>query len=230
MGDVEGRSLDIRKNIFFQNKKWTNMDKTIELSDSSADGTIHLDDTNKTIDLESSVEIEDKTASDHYVTAASNTKFLETPKITSTPNVQPPPLRPPNAATAISNSTLFQDVEDEFLHDDSFAEAEEATKQSATQIEEDNNDDSAIESEKVTVDSKHQISSGTEESSTISSANDGQDEGDETDDDEDLQNLIEESSADFERKSIRRNVNWQDLKLPDTCTMLTTNQGARIFI
>ena len=63
------------------------------------------------------------------------------------------------AATAISNSTLFQDVEDEFLHDDSFAEAEEATKQSATQIEEDN-DDSAIESEKVTVDSKHQISSG----------------------------------------------------------------------
>jgi hypothetical protein len=54
---------------------------------------------------------------------------------------------------------LFQDVEDEFLHDDSFAEAEEATKQSATQIEEDN-DDSAIESEKVTVDSKHQISSG----------------------------------------------------------------------
>ena len=72
------------------------MDKTIELSDSSADGTINLDDTNKTIDLESSVEIEDKTASDHYVTAASNTKFLETPKITSTPNVQPPPLRPPN--------------------------------------------------------------------------------------------------------------------------------------
>ena len=72
------------------------MDKTIELSDSSADGTILLDETNKTIDLESSVEIEDKTASDHYVTAASNTKFLETPKITSTPNVQPPPLRPPN--------------------------------------------------------------------------------------------------------------------------------------
>ena len=72
------------------------MDKTIELSDSSPDGTILLDDTNKTIDLESSVEIEDKTASDHYVTAASNTKFLETPKITSTPNVQPPPLRPPN--------------------------------------------------------------------------------------------------------------------------------------
>ena len=72
------------------------MDKTIELSDSSADGTILLDETNKTIDLESSVEIENKTASDHYVTAASNTKFLETPKITSTPNVQPPPLRPPN--------------------------------------------------------------------------------------------------------------------------------------
>ena len=70
----------------------------------------------------------------------------------------------------------------------------------------------------------------TEESSTISSANDGQDEGDETEDDEDLQNLIEESSTDFERKSIRRNVNWQDLKLPDTCTMLTTNQGAKIFI
>ena len=69
-------------------------------------------------------------------------------------------LRNHAAATAISNSTLFQDVEDEFLHDDSFAEAEEATKQSATQIEEDNNDDSAIESEKVTVDSKHQISSG----------------------------------------------------------------------
>lgn len=64
------------------------------------------------------------------------------------------------AATTMSTSPLFQDVEDEFLHDDSFAEAEEATKQSATQIEEDNNDDSAIESEKVTVDSNHQISSG----------------------------------------------------------------------
>ena len=71
----------------------------------------------------------------------------------------------------------------------------------------------------------------TEESSTISSANDGQDEGDETEDDEYLQNLIEESSSKFERKSIRRNLNWwQDLKLPDTCTMLTTNQGAKIFI
>ena len=42
--------------------------------------------------------------------------------------------------------------------------------------------------------------------------------------------IIEESSTDFERKSIRRNVNWQELKLPDTCTMLTTNQGAKIFI
>ena len=75
-----------------------------------------------------------------------------------------------------------------------------------------------------------EILARSEESSTISSANDGQDEGDETEDDEDLQNLIEESSTDFERKSIRRNVNWQDLKLPDTCTMLTTNQGAKIFI
>ena len=72
------------------------MDKTIELSDSSTEETIVLDDTNdknKTIDLESSVEMEsDKTTSDHYVTAASNTKFLENaspPKVTSTPNVQP---------------------------------------------------------------------------------------------------------------------------------------------
>ena len=72
------------------------MDDTIELSDSSTEKTIVLDDTNdknKTIDLESSAEIEsDKTTSDHYVTAASNTKLFENaspPKVTSTPNVQP---------------------------------------------------------------------------------------------------------------------------------------------
>ena len=134
------------------------MDETIELSDSSKEETIVLDDTNdknKTIDLESSTEVDnDKT--DHYVTAASNTKFLENtspPKITSTPNVQ-------LASKKISKSPpMFQDVEDEFLHDDSFAEAEEATRKSPTQIEEDNdNDDSAIESEKAPVNAKRQTS------------------------------------------------------------------------
>ena len=71
------------------------MDETIELSDSSTEQTIVLDDTNdknKTIDLESSVEESDKTTSDHYVIAASNTKLFENaspPKVTSTPNVQP---------------------------------------------------------------------------------------------------------------------------------------------
>jgi len=216
------------------------MDKTIEISDSSADGTIVLDDTNdqnKTIDLESSVEIEDKTTSDHYVTAASNTKFLETPKITSTPNVRTDPSKDPppqnETTTTISKSPLFQDVEDEFLHDDSFAEAEEATKQSPTQIEEDNNDDSAIGSEKAPVDIKHQISTETEESSTVSSANDGQDEDNDTEDEEDIENYIAEDEA-ISTKSgpttNRRNLNWHELKLPDTCTMLTTNQGAKIFI
>ena len=60
-----------------------------------------------------------------------------------------------------SNSTLFQDVEDEFLHDDSFAEAEEATKNSPTEIEDIDNDDSAIESEKASapIEKQHQISS-----------------------------------------------------------------------
>merc|ERR1712223_1571535 len=109
----------------------------------------------------------DKTTSDHYVTAASNTKFLENaspPKVTSTPNVQA------THAKVNSNSTLFQDVEDEFLHDDSFAEAEEATKNSPTEIQDIDNDDSAIESEKAPID-KRQISSDTEESSTVSSAN-----------------------------------------------------------
>ena len=67
----------------------------------------------------------------------------------------------PFAAKLTSNSTLFQDVEDEFLHDDSFAEAEEATKNSPTEIEDIDNDDSAIESEKAPLPSekKRQISS-----------------------------------------------------------------------
>ena len=81
------------------------------------------------------------------MTAASNsTKFLEAnspPKVTSTPNIEP-----------ASRSALFQDVEDEFLHDDSMAEAEEATKKS---LEEDQ--DSAIESEKTPVENNRTVSS-----------------------------------------------------------------------
>jgi len=211
------------------------MDETIELSDSSKEQTIVLDDTNdknKTIDLESSVEESDKTTSDHYVTAASNTKLFENaspPKVTSTPNVQP------THAKVTSNSTLFQDVEDEFLHDDSFAEAEEATKNSPTEIEDIDNDDSAIESEKAPLPSekKRQISSDTEESSTGSSANDNQNEEIETDDEIEECDEAEEihsSGTTCSRKSIRRNVNWDQLKLPDTCTMLTTSQGAKVFI
>ncbi len=126
------------------------MDSTIELSDSSADKTIVLDDSedkNKTIDLDSSVEETEKT-SDHFVTAACTSKFLDNspPKVTSTPNI------PQKNLTAASTS-LFQDVEDEFMHDDSFAEAEEATKRS---LHADDDQDSAIESEKTPVESKAQ--------------------------------------------------------------------------
>ena len=121
------------------------MDKTIELSDSSTDKTIVLDDTkNDTIDLDSSSDME-KTSDMHYVTAASTTKFLadtSPPKITSTPNVP---------SQSINRTALFQDVEDEFLHDDSMAEAEEVTTQSPKVDKSDNEDDSAIESEKAPV-------------------------------------------------------------------------------
>ena len=115
------------------------MDQTIELSDSSIEKTIVLDDSteeknkNQTIELESSVEEEQNGGgeTEHFTTAASNsTKFLDAtasspPKITSTPKV---------------TTSLFQEVEDEFLHDDSFAE-EVAKKE--------DNEDSAIESEHV---------------------------------------------------------------------------------
>merc|ERR1712156_73676 len=222
---------------FVQLNNKSKMDDTIELSDSSTEKTIVLDDTtekNKTIDLESSAEIEsDKTTSDHYVTAASNTKLFENaspPKVTSTPKVQP------THAKLTSNSTLFQDVEDEFLHDDSFAEAEEATKNSPTEIEDIDNDDSAIESEKASapIEKQHQISSDSEESSTVSSANDNQIKDIETDDeidecDEDDEE-INSSATSCSRKFIRRNVTWDELKLPDTCTMLTTSKGAKVFI
>ena len=119
------------------------MDQTIELSDSSTDKTIVLDDTkNDTIELDSSSDME-KTSDLHFVTAASTTKFLTSPpKITSTPNV-------PSSGISVNRTALFQDVEDEFLHDDSMAEAEEVTNQSPKLQSEE--DDSAIESEKAPV-------------------------------------------------------------------------------
>ena len=119
------------------------MDQTIELSDSSIEKTIVLDDSteeknrNRTIELESSVEEEQNggggggSETEHFTTAASNsTKFLDAtasspPKITSTPKV---------------TTSLFQEVEDEFLHDDSFAEEV---------VKKEDNEDSAIESEHV---------------------------------------------------------------------------------
>ena len=73
-----------------------------------------------------------------------------------------------------------------------------------------------------------------EESSTVSSANDNQNKEIETDDeidecDEDDEE-INSSATSCSRKFIRRNINWDELKLPDTCTMLTTSQGAKVFI
>ena len=123
------------------------MDKTIELSDSSTDKTIVLDDTddkNKTIDLDSSSDME-KT-SDHFVTATNSTKLMAgptPPKITSTPNI---PMQ------NVNRTALFQDVEDEFLHDDSFAEATEKTANQTPSVGKSSEEgDSAIESGKAPV-------------------------------------------------------------------------------
>ena len=131
------------------------MDSTIEISDSSANQTVVLDDTDdEKSKNNSSVQIldssnddpkedDDETAS-HFVTASTTGKFLmenTPPKVTSTPRqiVQ-------NAPKDHEQSTMiFHDVEDEFLHDESFAEPVEREKHPS---EKDEDEDSAIESEK----------------------------------------------------------------------------------
>ena len=125
------------------------LDDTIDL-DSTAENTIVLDDSkDKTVDLISSDEDEEE---QNYVTAASNTRFLENttpPKITSTPNIERP--------VAPTQTSLFQEVEDEFVHDDSITEDALAVT-AHEKISQD--DDSAIESEKAPVETtKRQISS-----------------------------------------------------------------------
>ena len=125
------------------------LDDTIDL-DSTTENTIVLDDSkDKTVDLISSDEDEEE--EQNYVTAASNTRFLENttpPKITSTPNVERP--------LAPAQTSLFHEVEDEFVHDDSITEDALAV----TAQEKSQDDDSAIESEKAPVETiKRQISS-----------------------------------------------------------------------
>lgn len=126
------------------------MDSTIEISDSSTNQTIVLDDTDddKRKNNSSVVEILDSSADDlkddetsHFVTASTTGKFQmenSPPKVTSTPRLVQIAPRSHDSSTMI-----FQDVEDEFLHDDSFAEPVE---QQPSKIDED--EDSAIESEK----------------------------------------------------------------------------------
>ena len=84
------------------------MEKTIVL-----DSTIDESKKNDTLDLDSTNDEQNGHEDEHFITA-SNTQFMESPtKVTSTPNV--PPIQ--------TRSMLFQEVEDEFAHDDSFSEA-----------------------------------------------------------------------------------------------------------
>ena len=136
--------LEFRFILFDMSKK---LDDTIDL-DSTTEDTIVLDDSkDKTVNLISSDEEEEE---QNYVTAASNTRFLDNttpPKVTSTPNVERP-LVP-------AQTSLFQEVEDEFVHDDSITEDALAV----TAHEKSQDDDSAIESEKAPVERNRQISS-----------------------------------------------------------------------
>ena len=129
------------------------MDDTIELSDSSVGKTIVLDSTNEdeskkndTIELDSTNDgiDENGTENEHFITAtsnitANNTNF-ESPTITSTPNI------PPRQSTS-----MFEEVEDEFAHDDSFGE--EVTRTTIAK------ESTLEESNKTPVETHRQISS-----------------------------------------------------------------------
>ena len=257
------------------------LDDTIDL-DSTTEDTIVLDDSkDHTVDLVSSGDEDNE---QNYVTAASNTRFLDNtatspPKVTSTPNVE---------QRHVAQTSLFQEVEDEFVHDDSITEEAAAV----TAHEKSLDDDSAIESEtpeKAPVESARQISSSdieedVEESSVSEQADIENDEEkevesvqkesldssmsepeknendedteeekevesvkkepveaaeessmsepEENENDEDTDDEKEDDDEDEEgeESSLRRTVDWDSLDLPETCTLLTTNKGAKVFL
>ena len=265
---------------YFQ-KMSKKLDDTIDL-DSTTEDTIVLDDSkDHTVDLVSSGDEDNE---QNYVTAASNTRFLDNtatspPKVTSTPNVE---------QRHVAQTSLFQEVEDEFVHDDSITEEAAAV----TAHEKSLDDDSAIESEtpeKAPVESARQISSSdieedVEESSVSEQADIENDEEkevesvqkesldssmsepeknendedteeekevesvkkepveaaeessmsepEENENDEDTDDEKEDDDEDEEgeESSLRRTVDWDSLDLPETCTLLTTNKGAKVFL
>ena len=65
----------------------------------------------------------------------------------------------------------------------------------------------------------------TNEESSVSEQEELEDDDDETD--EDKEDDIEEEIDD---EPVGRNVDWDNLELPETCTLLTTNKGAKVFL
>merc|ERR1711953_549827 len=198
---IENRTSSSKSHVFclhkvlLSSKMSKKLDDTVEL-DSTTEDTIVLDDSkDHTVNLVSSDEEEEQ----NYVTA-SNTRFLDNttpPKITSTPNVE---------QRQIAQTSLFQEVEDEFLHDDSMPD-----EAAVTAHEKSVDEDSAIESEtpeKAPVESTRQKSSDVEK-----------EEDDEEDDEEEGGGSLR-----------RRTVDLDSLDLPETCTLLTTNKGAKVFL
>lgn len=194
------------------------LDDTVEL-DSTTEDTIVLDDSkDHTVNLVSSDEEEEQ----NYVTA-SNTRFLDNttpPKITSTPNVE---------QRQIAQTSLFQEVEDEFLHDDSMPD-----EAAVTAHEKSVDEDSAIESEtpeKAPVESTRQKSSDVENEAEESSVSEQEEiEHDEDTDDEKEEDDEEDDEEEGGGSLRRRTVDLDSLDLPETCTLLTTNKGAKVFL
>lgn len=231
------------------NPKISEMDSTIELDDSSSVGerTIVLDSTNEeskkneTIDLDSTNDDHDEdeqngNEEDLFTTAASNTNFLDSPpKITSTPNIQlfsTPSQHPSNS--------MFHEVEDEFAHDDSFGD--EVTK---TPIDNKEQTSKVSPSTETPVGNQRQISSDHEQSEESDSeeTDDSHDESvddndqyqrinddseEEEDDDEGVEDEEEKEKSFVDQMTQRPNM--ENPELPSTCTMITTPQGAKVFI
>lgn len=197
------------------------LDDTVEL-DSTTEDTIVLDDSkDHTVNLVSSDEDEEQ----NYVTAASNTRFLDNttpPKITSTPNIE---------QRHVAQTSLFQEVEDEFMHDDSIPD-----EAAVTAHEKSVDEDSAIESEtpeKAPVDSTRQKSSDIENSAEESSVSEQEEieHDDDTDDEKEEDEEEDDDEDEQEGGSLRRRVvDLDSLDLPETCTLLTTNKGAKVFL
>jgi hypothetical protein len=91
---------------------------------------------NLNLDESDENEDEEENQNQHFVTA-STTQILDPPTVTSTPNADQSSVR--------HTTALFQDVEDEFLHDGSFAQEAVKAKEMITK---EADADSAISSSK----------------------------------------------------------------------------------